>query len=299
MRRNWFYPESFTQETPDWPRTRLEALSYSVGVLSKGDGSVYMTATKVRVRGHIEDRPVPRIELKAKSFSFVRKFNSMFSLVLARRMVKVYGPNPEGHYVARYQSKDFFTWWKHNNRSALEALVSTYPREYLQGRFDSDGNVHKGSVYLCGAEDHQDVLESDRRLCLSLGLRTGLVRPYGKVGEEYTFRSKRIKTRQQKLRFSVNAGDFLSNVGGLAVEWRDRALRAFYKGRKWTPWSRDVRTLALKVRQEYGLECKGISDRLKSEFGINVPVGTLYSWIKQDTSSWDEFSTRFSRLPSK
>lgn len=296
MRRNWFYPESLTQETPEWPRARLAALSYSIGVLSKSDGSVYTTTKKLRVHGHFKVRPVPRIELKAKSLSFVRKFNRMFSLVLARRMVKIYGPNLEGHYIVRYCSKYFFTWWRQNDRSTLRALLDTYPREYLQGRFDSDGNVHKGSISLCGAEDHRGVLEFDRRLCLSLGLRTGLVRPYGRVGEEYVLGFKRIKTKQQKLRFSVNAGDFLRKVGGLAVEWRDNGLRTFYKGRKWTPWSRDVRALALKVRQECGLECKGISARLKSDYGVIVSIGTVYSWIKQGTSSWDEFSTRFSRL---
>jgi len=281
-----------------WPSARLAALSYSTGVLSKGDGSVYTTTRKVRVLGHFEARPVQRIELKAKSLSFVRKFNHMFSVVLARSMVKVYGPNSEGHYVVRYCSKDFFNWWKRVEHSTLAALVNRYPREYLQGRFDSDGNVHKGSVYLCGAESHRDVLEFDRNLCLSLGLRTGLVRPYNRVGEEYLLGSKRIKTRQQKLRFSVNAGDFLRKVGGLSVEWRDRSLRTFYKGRKWTPWSQDVRDLALGFREEHGLECKEIADLLKSEFGITVPYETLYSWMKRGTSSWGEFSVRFSSLPS-
>lgn len=52
----------------------------------------------------------------------------------------------------------------------------------MRGRSDSDGSVVNHQVRLYGAEDRRSLLELDKALCEKLGIYTGEVMPYGKLG---------------------------------------------------------------------------------------------------------------------
>jgi hypothetical protein len=77
-------------------------------------------------------------------------------------------------------------------------------------------------------------MELERTLCMKLGMRTGDIHPYGKTGGITYIGSKRIVSKEQRIRYGVNSRDFLRCVGLLNVEWRDYDLRYFHKGRAWT-----------------------------------------------------------------
>ncbi len=192
-----------------------------------------------------------KVDLKNKSIRFINEFNLKCSRVLGRKGVRVAGPNHEGHYQVQYCSKTFVLWWFKQGFLDFRGIIEAFPVEYLRGRYDSDCNVNRYAVYLFGVESQRDLMEFERDLCKKLGMRVGRMRPYGKPGEIYYTGSKRIVSREQKLRFSVNIGDFLSCVKRLNVEWRDQKLRQALKVRKWAPWPQKIRKKALQLKVEF------------------------------------------------
>lgn len=173
----------------------------------------------------------------------------------------------------------------------FRSIIEEFPVEYLRGRFDSDCNVNDYSIDLCGAESHRALMEFERVLCLKLGMRTGGIRPYGRIGDVSYVGLQKVVSRQQKIRFSVNTRDFLKTIGWLNVEWRDRSLRAL-KGRGWTPWGHDVRHRAMTLAAERGWGSKQVAEQLQVEFGISVPYLTVYFWLKKGNKSWGEYSSK-------
>lgn len=172
---------------------------------------------------------------------------------------------------------------------SLKALIETFPREYLKGRFDSEANVNAYSVTLFGAEDHRQVMQFDRDLCARLGMRAGMVRVYCKKGTQSIIEGRTIVTTMDKLRFHVNAKDFLRVIGGLSVAERDIRLKHMIKGRAWTPWSKEVREKATGLFVS-GLNSQQVSKMLETEVGVKVPHSTIYFWARRGTRSWAEFS---------
>lgn len=130
----WSPPSAVDESDLLWPLKRLKALSYVVGVLLKGDGSVYATS-------YTDLRSIPkrrnsifRIELKNKSISFLNDFNLNLSIVLGRPRVRIGRPNKDGHAMVRYSSRNFYDWWKHQRIQTLRLLVERFPIEYLRGK---------------------------------------------------------------------------------------------------------------------------------------------------------------------
>jgi intein-encoded DNA endonuclease-like protein len=259
-------------------------------VLLKGDGSVYVTS-RIAVRaGKTIRLSIPRIELKNKSQGFLTRFNEECAIVLGRRMVTVSSPNHEGHRMVRYVAKDFVSWWLTQTLEKLMSLIEAFPIEYLRGRFDSDSNVQKNRIDLIGVESQRRLMEYERILCRKLGMRVGRIRSHGKVGEETFVGAKRIVSKQPKIRFSVNTGDFAKTVGTLNVEWKNEALTHSTRTRRWTPWSGRFRERA-KELEASGLNCRKITDQLSREFQIDVPYDTVYSWLRRGVKAWDEYYT--------
>jgi hypothetical protein len=91
-----------------------------------------------------------------------------------------------------------------------------------------------------------------------------------------------------KLRFWVNAKDFLKLIGGLAVKERDERLKATIKGRAWTPWTTEIRAESIELFRR-GLNPAQVSAKLKADLGLHVPALTIYFWVRRGTRSWSEF----------
>ena len=156
-------------------------------------------------------------------------------------------------------------------------------REFIRGYFDSDGSVGNYQVFLVGSEGHAHILEYVRELCLRLGMRTGPIEIYREVGEERLIAGKRTVVRERGLRFSVNARDFLTVIGGFGHDARDRKLKEMVKGRKWTPWSSREREQVLELVRK-GLTIKEAARQ------VGVPYLTAYFWVRKGTRSWDEYA---------
>ncbi len=287
----WSAPKAHDGSDFAWPLERLQAFSYSVGVLYKGDGSVYTTTSRNK-RNNSPAVTQHRVELKNKSRAFLHKFDQQFALVLGRKPVKVHGPYFSGHAILQYRSKEFVSWWKKQTLEDFKPLIEAFPVEYLRGRFDSDGNVRSSEVTLCGAESQRSLMEFERTLCARLGMRTGRIRPYGHPGEVFFIGKKEVRSKQQKLRFYVNVHDFRNQVGNLSVEWRNKDLKLSRQIRGWTPWSKEIRDRAVQLMNDHTLGCKAVTIRLGMELGSRVPYSTVYSWLKRGRLSWGGYEGR-------
>ncbi|MDV3244235.1 MAG: hypothetical protein LYZ66_03525 [Nitrososphaerales archaeon] len=293
MTATWLPPNRIDGTDPAWPEPRLVALSYLVGVLLKGDGTVYITNELRPLARRSKRYLVYKVELKNKSLGFLKAFNLACSEVLARRPVQLEGPNADGHHTIRYCSKDFVLWWRKQSLETLGGFIETFPIQYLRGRFDSDGNVRKYGSSLIGIEPHRRLMEFERTLCKKLGIRTGQIRCRGSLGDVAFIGSKRVVSRQQAIRFSVNTADLREHLRFLNVEWRNLALRDASRIRKWTPWSANVRNEAIRLATEMRLDATTIRSRLQEDLGVDVPHGTLYSWLQGRTQSWEGYARRF------
>jgi len=286
MRSTWRPPLTFAGSDSSWPTRRLCALSYLVGVLLKGDGSVYVTSKVLKAK-EVVRIPIPRVELKNKSRGFLTKFDDECALVLGRKTVRISSPNREGHSMVRYTAKDFVSWWLTQDLTSLKELIEAFPAEYLRGRFDSDSNVQRNRIDLIGIESHRPLMEYERLLCMKLGMRVGRIRSHGKVGEVTFAGTKKIISRQPRIRFSVNTGDFARIVGKLSVEWKEKKLTQAIRTRRWTPWSGKLRKRAEEL-DSYGLNCRKVSDQLSKEFQVRVPYDTVYAWLRGGVTTWEE-----------
>jgi len=278
----WIPPRRLDGRDRSWPRQRLAALSYAIGVLLKGDGSVCVTRKTDYSTGKLKLYRAYKIDLKNKSIGFINAFNVACSTVLRRKSVRVAGSEPRRALQIQYCSKAFVSWWMRQKIRGFRRIIAAFPVEYLRSRFDSDCNVHESSVDLCGAVSHRRPMEFERRLCIKLGIRAGKIRPYGKTGDINYVGSKKIVNREQRIRFRVNARDFLRCIGGLSVEWRDYELKHARKGRDWTPWKSNVRERALMLKRENSWSCKKITDELKKELGHRIPYSTANAWLNSE-----------------
>jgi len=283
----WRPPLAIDGSDDSWPARRLRALSYLVGVLLKGDGSVYVTCKRALRAGAVARIPIPRIELKNKSRGFLTSFNDECAIVLGRRTVRISLPNREGHRMVRYVAKDFVSWWSTLTWTRLKELIEAYPVEYLRGRFDGDCNVQKNRIDLIGVESQRRLMEYERSLCRRLGMRVGRIRTHGKVGQVTFVGTKTIVSRQPKIRFSVNTGDFAKTVGKLDVEWKEEALAQATRTRRWTPWSSRFKKRAEELEAS-GLNCRMVTNRLSEEFHTSVPYDTVYAWLREGVRTWEE-----------
>jgi intein-encoded DNA endonuclease-like protein len=290
----WRAPVQLDGLEPGWPISRLESLAYVVGVVLKGDGCVYLARVRPKNGSHRDYAPRCAISIRANSTEFVDLFREQCAVALKREPVKRHGPYADGCYTATFTSVDFYRWWSRSTMAEIEEFVSCFPRHYLRGRFDSEAGVGAYAVYMFGAANHIDVLELDRRMCIRLGMRTGELLPYGKVGSESTIHGRLVVNRVQKLRFSVNAQDFIAKLGALAIPRRNSKLTRMIRGRRWTPWSEEIRDLALMFHSQ-GLNHASIAQRLEHDFGVVVPKMTIYTWL-HGGHSWKEFSRASNRF---
>jgi len=191
-------------------------------------------------------------------------------------------------FFVTYHDRCFGEWWTNQTLATLKPLIEASPFDYLRGRFDSDANVNGYSVTLCGAESHREIMEYDRSLCVKLGMRAGPVRVNDKKGSQCYIEGRLVTRTVDKLRFNVNAGDFLRTVGGLDVRDRDWKLRSTIKGRAWTPWPQALKLRSVELFNN-GIPPAEISKLLRKECQVNVPPITIYFWIKRGTRTWSEF----------
>lgn len=288
----WSAPTSLDGSDVSWPLSRLRALAYVVGVILKGDGSVYKTRLKSSRRRN--DKYSGEFALRVSSIDFANHFSTQCAVVLGRKPTKVQGPHSDGCFVARYRAIAFYHWWDSLPLHMIRRIAKTFPRDYLRGRFDSESGVATYSIYMFGAANHRWVLQLDNRLCRMIGLRTGLILPYGRVGEKAYIHGRQITSKIQKLRFTVNATDFARELGGIAVPKRIARLHAMLHGRKWTPWSRVIRRRALALLRQ-GLTPLEVSRRIERSCGASLPPITIYFW-ERGTRSWRGYSSeRFSK----
>jgi len=281
----WAPPKALDGTDSEWPLERLCALAYVIGVIFKGDGSVYKSLKSAR-NPRRKDTSY-EIALRASSRQFVDFFIEECGRVLGRKFVRAQGPYKDGCYVGKYRSVDFYKWWKDLTFEAIKAIAYAFPVQYLHGRFDSESGVGAYAVYMFGAISHVQVLELDRELCIKVGLRTGPILPYGHVGEIGRINGRTFVSKEQKLRFSVNAKDFLRILRRIKVAERNAKLLSMIKGRAWTPWRESVREEAIALGKT-GLNHNSISERLAETRGVLVPPMTIYSW-QHGTKSWSAF----------
>lgn len=256
----------------------------------KGDGSVFRFTTRKQLKsGRIVEYRSYALQLQVSSLSFAKFFNLKCSQVLQRPLVSVRGRDKKGMFFVTHRNQDFGRWWVGQTLDSLRPFIEAFPREYLRGRFDSEANVNGYAVTMYGAEGHREVMEFDRDLCAKLGMRVGNLHVYCKKGTRTYIEGRLVITTMDKLRFGVNAKDFLRIIGGLAVSERDERLRAMIKGRAWTPWSREVRARSVDLFRQ-GLNPKQISVKLRSDLAVDVPPITIYFWVRRGTRSWSDFS---------
>jgi len=295
VRPGWEPPLRLDGLDPSWPAYRLRALSYAIGVLLKGDGSVCVVRKTDYESGELKVYRAYKLDLKNKSIGFIKAFNNACAIVLQRRHVRIAGPNRSGHYQVQYCSKPLVLWWRSQGIPGFRKIMEAFPADYLRGRYDSDCNVEGSSVVLCGVESQRRIMEIERTLCLRLGMRTGKIRLYGRTGDVNYVGSKRIVSKQQRIRFGVNSRDFLRCVGGLNVEWRDFKLKHWHQGRDWTPWSSTVRVRATNLAKEHRWNFKRIAFELERELQMKVPYRTVYGWLKSENMGRGQFSRAHQR----
>ncbi len=126
-------------------------------------------------------------------------------------------------------------------------------------------------------------MEFERTLCQKLGMRVGNIRNHGKVGQVTFVKSKKIVSKQPRLRFYVNTGDLSRVVGNLGVEWKDETLKLALRRRKWTSWPASLRSRARELMERKGWACKKITDQIRKEFDCDVPYQTVYGWLVHRT----------------
>ncbi|MDA4115781.1 MAG: hypothetical protein OK442_04420 [Thaumarchaeota archaeon] len=287
--KTWIPPILSCRYEKDWKRLRLSAFIYLIGVLLKGDGSVFVAKSRrTLVSGETVTYHSHAIQLEVSSLEFATHFNLKCSLALGRPLVTVRGPDLKGMHYVTYHDKAFGQWWAGQKLATLKPFIEAIPIDYLRGRFDSDANVHDYAVTLCGAENHREIMEYDRSLCVKLGMRTGPVSIYDRKGSQTHIEGRLVTRTMDKLRFNVNAGDFLRTVGGLAVKERDWKLRSTIQGRAWTPWPERLRLRSIELSSK-GLPSGEISKLLKEEFQADVPPITIYFWTRRGTRTWSEF----------
>jgi hypothetical protein len=262
-----------------------------IGVLLKGDGSVFISRSRrVLASAQTTTYLSHTIQLQVSSLEFAAHFNLKCSMALGHPTVSIRGPDPKGMFFVTYRDQNFGRWWLKQSLSSLKPYIDSSPLDYLRGRFDSDANVNAYSVTLWGAESHREVMEHDRSLSLRLGMRTGRVAIYDEKGSQTYIEGRLVTRTMDKLRFSVNAGDFLRIVGGLAVRERDQKLRDMIKGRPWTPWPRELKLRSIELFGR-GLRPAEISEQLRREGQANVPPITIYFWLKRGTRTWKEYKS--------
>ncbi len=267
-------------------------MSYLVGVLLKGDASTYTTTAKALCSGRWKKYVGYRLELKCNSRAFMQAFNSASSSVLDREEVRIHGPYDDGHFILQYYAKDFVSWWRIQTLGDLKELINAFPIDYLRGRFDSDGNVNRYEVVLCGAESHRELMEFERSVCIRLGMRTGKLRYYGKPGQRSTIGKREIVTTQRKLRFSVNSSDFLHTIRWLNVELRNQRLRTNIRRRAWTARNADARRRAIELRTKFGWGYSRIAEVLSEETQSHLSPSTIFGWTSGKHVSWCEYDAR-------
>ncbi|MDA4136263.1 MAG: hypothetical protein OK449_04600 [Thaumarchaeota archaeon] len=299
MKRSpWSPPSALDGKDPSWPSSRLSSFVYLIGVLLKGDGSVFISHSWTRKHaGDFKVYSSYAIQLEVSSKEFAAHFNRKCSEMFQRPQLRIRGPDKKGMYFVTYHDRGFGSWWKVQSLDTLMPYIKSFPRDYLRGRFDSEASVNLYSVYLCGAENHRGVMEFDRGLCSELGMRTGDVLVYGKKGDRTYIEGRLIVRTMDRLRFSVNSLDFLRVIGGLAVKERDEDLKSGIKGRRWTPWPAAVRKRAIALSED-GASAKEISKVMATEFHLDVPSITVYFWVRKGTRSWSEFRAENSQPES-
>jgi hypothetical protein len=127
-------------------------------------------------------------------------------------------------------------------------------------------------------------------------MRTENIEAYGKTGAKTLIKGRVVNSKTQRLRFSVNATDFLAVIGVINIEHRYEKLRTMVKGRRWTPWEDATRIIAPALRRE-GLTPIEIRRHLVVDFGLDVPCSTVYFWVSHRAESWEAYSGR--RRPSE
>lgn len=269
------------------------ALSYLLGVLLKGDGTVYITNESKPLAKGPKRYLVYKVELKNTSSGFLKAFNIACSQVLARRQIQIMGPNKDGHRTIRYCSKDFVLWWRKQSLKTLRRFIEAFPVQYLRGRFDSDGNVRKYGASLVGIEPHRRLMEFERTICMNLGMRAGQIRRCSTPGNVTFIGSKRVVTKQQSITFSVNTADLREHIQFLNVERRNIALQGAKRIRKWTPWPIGVRKEIVRLARETCLDATTIRSRLQGALGVDVLRSTLNSWLRGTTQSWQSYARKF------
>jgi hypothetical protein len=288
-RIRWVAPEAIDGSSQTWTPSRLSSLVYLIGVFLKGDGSVFRSTARRELKsGQIVNYRSYALQLQVSSLSFAKFFNLKCSQVLQRSQVNIRGRDKKGMFFVTYHDQDFGGWWIGQTLHTLSPFIEAFPREYLRGRFDSEANVNNYTVTLFGAENHREVMQHDRDLCARLGMRTGDVHIYCKAGSRTYIEGRLVVTTMDKLRFGVNATDFLRVIGGLAVKERDERLKATIKGRAWTPWSTEIRAQAIDLFRR-GLNPEQISVELKTANAVDVPAMTIYYWVRRGTRSWSDY----------
>lgn len=251
----------------------------------KGDGSVY----KSRRSSYGEFQGYSyQISLRVKSREFAEHFADQCAAVLGRKATKICGPYSDGCVVSKYSSVDFFVWWKSLDFEGIKRIARLFPRDYLRGRYDSEAGVASYEVYMHGAITHREVLQLDRDLCVGLGLRTGPLLPYGRTTKRSFIHGREIFPTFQKLRFTVNAKDFIEKIGSIIVKERNKKLHGMIKGRRWTPWGNEIRSEALRLL-DGGLVPKAASDEIHRTRAVTVPPITIYFWSR-GTKSWEKYA---------
>jgi hypothetical protein len=266
---DWNPPLNVDGSGLNWPERRLRAFSWCIGVLLFGDGCVYETKEHRWRNGKHFVYIAYRVCLNNKSPGFMKYLNEELATILGRRPLLIQGPNKDGHYMMQSRCESFVLWWQGQTLASLRRIIDCFPIEYLRGRFDSDGNVNLSQVSLCGAEPHRHVMEFDWGLCNRPGMRTGKFSTDDRIRVAY-YRGRRIASTQPGLRFGANSGDFLKIVGGFTVEWRDKALKSYYRGRKWTPRPASIRFRAVELADR-GRSPRAIQATLSREFDDVVP----------------------------
>lgn len=166
------------------------ALRYVIGVLL-GDGSCWETRSMHYRTG--QPSITWRIELAVKDREFAEAFADALTKILRRpdspnRIIKVLkGRNASQAYRVLAASKSFGEWWQDmkTDLARLQPVITRYPALFLQGLYDSEGNLshHRTGPIVRIFNQRQDILALAIYALNLLGMRAHIrvFRPSGTI----------------------------------------------------------------------------------------------------------------------
>ncbi|MEM5834605.1 MAG: LAGLIDADG family homing endonuclease [Candidatus Aenigmatarchaeota archaeon] len=197
-------------------------LSYIIGVCF-GDASLYKQKNY-----HY------KIELRAKDKEFVEKFSYCLAFILDKKPNKIY---EDGKYFRiQVGCKSLYNFLAGKKLKDLKYVIEKYPKEFLQGLFDSEGCPHveanKGFVVKVGlVSTSLELLKYVKQLLKKFKIDSKITMCI-KPGSSCTFDKKRIVRKKYVYRLIVhkfcNTKKFAVKIGFTSKRKQEKLVHAIF-----------------------------------------------------------------------